>query len=102
LKRRPHGRVRLTNHDRWFFIQLYRDRDRRSGRGAGRRHPENHPQQAAQGTKNVSDNIAGVSVGADAGGAAAQNVKTASEMLGVQTQQLRGQVDAFVGKIRAA
>ncbi|SIO51951.1 Integrase core domain-containing protein [Bradyrhizobium erythrophlei] len=24
LKRRPHGRVRLTNHDRWFFIQLYR------------------------------------------------------------------------------
>jgi hypothetical protein len=23
-KRRPHGRVRLTNHDRWFFIQLYR------------------------------------------------------------------------------
>src|SRR5258705_9708799 len=24
LKRRPHVRVRLTNHDRWFFIQLYR------------------------------------------------------------------------------
>src|ERR1700682_5868406 len=24
LSRRPHGRVRLTNHDRWFFIQLYR------------------------------------------------------------------------------
>jgi transposase InsO family protein len=23
LKRRLHGRVRLTNHDRWFFIQLY-------------------------------------------------------------------------------
>ena len=23
LRRRPHGRVRLTNHDRWFFIQLY-------------------------------------------------------------------------------
>jgi hypothetical protein len=22
--RRKHGRVRLTNHDRWFFIQLYR------------------------------------------------------------------------------
>jgi hypothetical protein len=22
LKRRLHGRVRLTNHDRWFFIQL--------------------------------------------------------------------------------
>src|SRR5262249_5918425 len=23
-RRRPRGRVRLTNHDRWFFIQLYR------------------------------------------------------------------------------
>ena len=22
LRRRLHGRVRLTNHDRWFFIQL--------------------------------------------------------------------------------
>ena len=24
LRRRPHGRVQLTNHDRLFFIQLYR------------------------------------------------------------------------------
>src|SRR5712664_4247556 len=24
VKRRLHGRVRLTNNDRWFFIQLYR------------------------------------------------------------------------------
>jgi hypothetical protein len=24
LRRRLHGRVWLTNHDRWFFIQLYR------------------------------------------------------------------------------
>ncbi len=24
LRRRLHGRVRLTNHDRWFLIQLYR------------------------------------------------------------------------------
>src|SRR6201997_414666 len=24
LRRRLHGRVRLPNHDRWFFIQLYR------------------------------------------------------------------------------
>jgi methyl-accepting chemotaxis protein len=59
-------------------------------------------QQAAKGTKNVSDNIIGVSAGADAAGAAAQNVKAASETLGVQTQQLRGQVDSFLGKIRAA
>src|SRR5512140_2066082 len=24
LRRKVHGRVRLTNYDRWFFIQLYR------------------------------------------------------------------------------
>ena len=24
LRRRPRGRVWLTNHDRWFFVQLYR------------------------------------------------------------------------------
>jgi transposase InsO family protein len=24
VRRRLHGRVRLTNHDRWFFIELYR------------------------------------------------------------------------------
>ena len=24
LRRRLHGLVRLTNNDRWFFIQLYR------------------------------------------------------------------------------
>ena len=32
VRRRLPGRVRLTNHDRWFFIQLYRwlapDRER--------------------------------------------------------------------------
>jgi type II secretory pathway pseudopilin PulG len=24
LRRRLQGRIRLTNHDRWFFVQLYR------------------------------------------------------------------------------
>ena len=24
LRRNMRGRVRLTNHDRWFFVQLYR------------------------------------------------------------------------------
>jgi methyl-accepting chemotaxis protein len=59
-------------------------------------------QQAAQGTKVVSDNINGVSVGADAAGAAAKNVKSAAEVLDIQAQQLRRQVDAFLGNIRAA
>lgn len=44
---------------------------------------------------NVSDNIVGVSAGADATGAATQNVKTASETLAVQTQQLRGRSMPF-------
>jgi hypothetical protein len=59
-------------------------------------------QQAAQGTKAVSDNIEGVSVGADAAGAAALNVKSAAGVLGAQAQQLRSQVDEFLGKIRVA
>jgi hypothetical protein len=24
LRRKPKGRARLTNNDRWFFVQLYR------------------------------------------------------------------------------
>ena len=59
-------------------------------------------QQAAQGTKVVSDNLNGVSVGADAAGAAAKNVKSATEVLGIQAQQLRSQVDEFLRNIRAA
>jgi methyl-accepting chemotaxis protein len=59
-------------------------------------------QQAAQGTKAVSDNVDGVSAGADAAGAAALNVKSAAGVLGHQAQQLRSQVDEFLGKIRAA
>ena len=53
-------------------------------------------------TRNSLDNIIGVSAGADAAGAAAQNVRTASDMLGAQAEQLRDQVDNFLGKIRAA
>jgi methyl-accepting chemotaxis protein len=59
-------------------------------------------QQAALGTKAVSDNIDGVSAGADAAGAAALNVKSAVGVLGHQAQQLRSQVDEFLGKIRVA
>ena len=40
--------------------------------------------------------------GADAARAAAQSVKSASEALTHQTNQLRGQIDGFLGKIRAA
>jgi methyl-accepting chemotaxis protein len=59
-------------------------------------------QFAAQGTKNVSDNIIGVKADADASAAAADDVKTASETLETQSQQLGHQVTDFLGKIRAA
>ncbi|MET0443707.1 MAG: HAMP domain-containing methyl-accepting chemotaxis protein, partial [Pseudorhodoplanes sp.] len=59
-------------------------------------------QQAAAGTKNVSENIGGVRTDADATGAAAQDVKTASETLSDQTRKLGAQVTEFLGNIRAA
>jgi methyl-accepting chemotaxis protein len=70
--------------------------------GAATREITRSTQQAALGTKAVSDNIEGVSAGADAAGAAALNVKSAAGALGSQAQQLRRQVDEFLGKIRAA
>src|ERR1700738_1662204 len=65
-KRRLDGRVRLTNHDRWFFIQLYRwfpsilkfltiIRPRRSCVGTG-------PAFAATGVGNRVDGEGGQSV----------------------------------------
>jgi methyl-accepting chemotaxis protein len=59
-------------------------------------------QYAAQGTKNVSDNIVGVKADADAAAVAADDVKSASETLETQSQQLGHQVTDFLGKIRAA
>jgi methyl-accepting chemotaxis protein len=59
-------------------------------------------QRAALGTKTVSDNIGLVSAGADATGAAARDVGAASEQLGVQAEQLRDQVNGFLGRIRVA
>lgn len=70
--------------------------------GAATKEITRNTQQAARGTQEVTDNIAGVSEGADATGASAENVKLAAEELGVQAQQLRGQVNDFLGKIRAA
>jgi methyl-accepting chemotaxis protein len=70
--------------------------------GAATREISRNTQQAATGTRNVSDSIGGVTAGADAARAAAQSVKSAAEALTNQTNQLRGQIDGFLGKIRAA
>ena len=70
--------------------------------GAATREISRNTQQAAEGTRNVSNNIGGVTAGADAARSAAQSVKSASEALTHQTNQLRGQIDGFLNKIRAA
>jgi len=70
--------------------------------GAATREITRNTQEAARRTKDVSDNVAGVAQGADATGAAAQGVKSAAEALGTQTDRLRGQVNDFLSKIRAA
>ena len=59
-------------------------------------------QQAAQGTQQAADNLSGVTKGADASGAAAAEVKSAAEVLAVQTRELSEQVDGFLNDIRAA
>ena len=45
LRRRLPGRVRLTNHDRWFFIQLYLVSIDPAG---SHNHPARHPRAVAQ------------------------------------------------------
>jgi methyl-accepting chemotaxis protein len=59
-------------------------------------------QQAAHGTQQAADNLTGVTKGADASGAAAADVKSAAEVLAVQTRALSEQVDGFLNDIRAA
>jgi methyl-accepting chemotaxis protein len=59
-------------------------------------------QQAAHGTQQAADNLTGVTKGADASGAAAADVKSAAEVLAVQTRELSEQVDGFLNDIRAA
>jgi methyl-accepting chemotaxis protein len=70
--------------------------------GAATKEISRNTQQAAQGTRQVSSNIVGVAEGATATGTTAQAVKSAAESLSEQAERLRGQVDNFLAKIRAA
>ena len=58
--------------------------------------------QAAAGTQEVSANVGGVTEGAAATGVAANQVEAAAGNLSRQSQQLREQVDAFLGQVRVA
>ena len=70
--------------------------------GAATQEITRNTQQAASRTRDVSENIGGVMNEADATGNAAAGVRTAAESLGQQADRLRGQVDDFLAKIRAA
>jgi methyl-accepting chemotaxis protein len=59
-------------------------------------------QQAAAGTTAVSENIGGVSQTAIRAGGAAQHVLEAATRLSQQAAALRGQVDRFLGEVKAA
>ena len=59
-------------------------------------------QQAATGTTEVRDNILGVTKAADEAGAAASKLLEASCGLSSQSEQLKVEVDGFLGSIQAA
>jgi methyl-accepting chemotaxis protein len=59
-------------------------------------------QEAAKGTSEVSGNIAGVTQAAGEAGAAATQVLNAAGELSKQAETLRGQIDAFLSRARAA
>ncbi|HVT53144.1 MAG TPA: methyl-accepting chemotaxis protein [Dongiaceae bacterium] len=59
-------------------------------------------QEAAQGTAAVDENIAGVTQAADRTGGAAAEVRAAADSLVDRSQALRGEVESFLGAVRAA
>jgi methyl-accepting chemotaxis protein len=70
--------------------------------GAATQEITRNTQDVARGTHDVSQNIAGVSEGADATGHAAAQVLASAGELNQHAERLRAEVDAFLGKIRAA
>ncbi|MEQ9639183.1 MAG: methyl-accepting chemotaxis protein [Alphaproteobacteria bacterium] len=59
-------------------------------------------QEAASGTNEVSTNIAGVSQSASRTGAAAVELRVAVDSLSARSNELRGKVQGFIAKVRAA
>jgi len=73
-----------------------------SQQGAATQEITRNTQEAAKGTQDVSANIVGVSRGAGETGKAASEVLSSADELGRQAESLRGEVDRFLDKIRAA
>ena len=59
-------------------------------------------QQASKGTAEITRNIAGVTQAASETGAASSQVLSSATELSQQAEKLRGEVESFLGKIRAA
>ncbi len=70
--------------------------------GAATREIAGNVQQAASGTQEVNQNISGVTQAVSETGAAARQVLSSAEELSQQSETLRGAVDGFLGKVRAA
>jgi methyl-accepting chemotaxis protein len=70
--------------------------------GAATQEIARNTQEAARGTEQVSSNISGVNRAAGETGAAAAQVLASAEQLGRQSETLRGDVNRFLEKIRAA
>jgi methyl-accepting chemotaxis protein len=70
--------------------------------GAATQEIARNVQQASAGTAEVSTNIVGVTKAANDTGAASTQVLGAAGELSKQSESLRGQVDTFLSKIRAA
>jgi methyl-accepting chemotaxis protein len=70
--------------------------------GAATKEISRNVQQAAQGTHDVSSNIVGVTQAAGETGQSADQVLAAAGELSQQSEMLRGEVDRFLGQIRAA
>jgi methyl-accepting chemotaxis protein len=59
-------------------------------------------QEASRGTSAVSSNISGITASAGETGAAASQVLASASELSRQSEQLRGEVDKFLGTVKAA
>ena len=70
--------------------------------GSSTREIARNVQEAARGTQEVNSNIAGVTQAAASTGAASNQVLESAEQLSVQAEILRGEVEKFLGDVRAA
>jgi len=69
--------------------------------GAATREIARSVQEAASGTSQVSDNIGDVTQAADEAGTAAEQIQRSALSLTEQAEILRGEVDSFLGQVRA-